>query len=479
MRILNKVVFILVFVIILSLIIFKAFNIPITHDEVTTALNYFHFSNWQIIMYPDNAPNNQILNTLFSKLSSSIFGLSTWSVRIPSILSFILYTFGIYRILKIIFPNKSILWIAALSLFVTNPYLLDFFSLSRGYGMASAFVTISSSYLLTGFIHKEESGIWKSVFFAILASYSNFTVLVFWSAISILAVVFFITQYRKTFSKLIKRILALAIVSILYLLLILNPILKMTSTDQFHYWSTKGFYKNTIMTSVKNWMYGDGILSDINPNFIGLFVIAIFGFGLSYTIYKLLYKNQRKTIFQNSVILSFLILFTTLVVSQIQILILHTPNLERRIALFLFPLFIILTVSLLSKLEYLKYKWITWSFAIIIPAFMFYHLINSFDGKSVREWWYDENTYEVIDYIKKINPDKPVTLKTYWIFYNSFDFYNKTGKMKGIQLLPNSDIDVNCGADYYYIENGQVDQIKSKYKKVKRFAYSRWLMKRE
>ncbi len=431
------------------------------------------------MMYPDYVPNNHILNTIFGKIFSGIFGLSTWSVRIHSILSYIIFSYGIFRVIKTIFPSKSILWIAAFSLFVTNPYLLDFFSLGRGYGMASAFVTLSSSYLLTGFIHKEESGIWKSVFFAILASYSNFTVLVFWAAISILSAFFFIIQYRDTFYVLVKRILALAIVSILYLLLILNPILKMTSTDQFHYWSTMGFYEDTIMTSVKNWIYGDGIFSDVNPNYIGIIVIVIFGMGMLYTIYKFLYKNQRKTVFQNSVVLSFLILFTTIVVSQIQILILHTPNLDGRIALFLFPLFVILTVTLLSKLEYLKYMWITWSFAIIIPAFMFYHLINSFNGKSVREWWYDENTYEVIDYIKEANPDKPVTLKTYWIFYNSFDFYSKTGKMKGIQLLPNSDIDVNCGADYYYIENSQMNQIKSKYKKIKRFGYSRWLMKKE
>jgi len=140
---------------------------------------------------------------------------------------------------------------------------------------------------------------------------------------------------------------------------------------------------------------------------------------------------------------------------------------------------VLLFASLISKIKDVKYRYLKYFVATVIPILAFWHLANTYNPKSVREWWYDENTLEVINYIKKTNPESEVSLKTYWIFYNSFDYYDRLGKMEGIKLHKNSKLNVDDDVDYYYIEDGQLKQIKPKFEKVKRFGSSRWLMKRK
>ncbi len=479
MRFINKSVFILVFLLVLSMILYKLIFVPITHDEVSTVLNYMDFSYWEIIMYPDFVPNNHILNTIFTKLFYQIFGMDVWAVRLQSLIAYFIYSYAVYRVLKTFFSKGSIFVISGIALFFTNPYLLDFFGLCRGYGLAAALVTLSSSYMITGFIKNKDSSIWKAVIFAVLASYANFTVLVYWGAITSIAGVYFLLKYKDAKSILLKRILILAIISILYLLLIFVPIKKITSGDQFRFWSSNGFFKETILTSIDNWRYGDSLLEGVDSSFIGYFTIFLFVLGIVYISMLIVLKKGLKEIFQNKIVVSFMIFVATIFISQVQILLLRTPDLDGRIALFLYPIFIIFLVSMIAKLEVIKYKIPKYVIAIIIPAFLFFHLANTYNPKSVREWWYDENTLEIIDYLKASNPGKEVTLKTYWIFFNSFDFYDRTGRIQGVKLLPNSDIDPNSDADYYYVEEGQIKQLEARYKRMKKISWGRWLLKRK
>jgi len=479
MKRVNEIAFFITFFTVLASIVYKVFAVPITHDEVSTVLNYFNHSYWEIIMYPDFVPNNHILNTLSGKLFSQIFGLDVWAVRIQSIIAYFIYSFAVYRIVRSFFSMESVLAIAGFALFFSNPYLLDFFGLCRGYGLAAAFVTLSSSFVISGFNQNKDADIWKAVVFAILASYSNFTVLVFWAAITILTGIYFIIKYRDSVRILLSKQMVLAAVSVLYLLLIYVPIKKMTSSGQFRFWSSHGFFDETIVTSINNWRYGDGLLDGVNSVYMGYFVVFVFIIGLLFSLFVAVKYKLGSRVFQDSVFISFAILVLTIVVSQIQIMLLHTPNIEGRIALFMYPLFVLLFASLISKIKDVKYRYLKYFVATVIPIFAFWHLANTYNPKSVREWWYDENTLEVIDYIKKTNPKSEVSLKTYWIFYNSFDYYDRLGKMEGIKLHKNSKLNVDDDVDYYYIEDGQLKQIKSKFKKVKRFGSSRWLMKRK
>ena len=76
---LNRPVFILIYALSFLVIIYKVFNVPVTHDEVSTAVFFGDYSIWEIMMYPDASPNNHILNTLLTKYAILAFGTGSLS----------------------------------------------------------------------------------------------------------------------------------------------------------------------------------------------------------------------------------------------------------------------------------------------------------------------------------------------------------------------------------------------------------------
>ena len=89
-------------VIIVSIVIVRAYTIPVTHDEAATVIHYAaRFSPWQIMMFPDPWPNNHILNTLLTKMSIGLFGEGHLAIRLPSIFSVTLYLWAIWRLIVI------------------------------------------------------------------------------------------------------------------------------------------------------------------------------------------------------------------------------------------------------------------------------------------------------------------------------------------------------------------------------------------
>ncbi len=151
MKKINRYGFIVLLATVFVLLLYKALKLPVTNDEVPAAINYIHHTPWQIMMFVDHEPNNHILNTLLVKLSVSLFGNKQLILRLPTLLSFLVYGIGIFRINKQILKIDSIFFLPAALFFVSNPYLLDYFGLSRGYGLACALTTLSVSFLITGF----------------------------------------------------------------------------------------------------------------------------------------------------------------------------------------------------------------------------------------------------------------------------------------------------------------------------------------
>ena len=77
--------------------------------------------------------------------SASVFGDSPFALRLPNILAHGLYLFFTAKIVLLHKRNALI----NLSLFIllnAHPYLLDFFSLARGYGLAIASMTAGLFY---------------------------------------------------------------------------------------------------------------------------------------------------------------------------------------------------------------------------------------------------------------------------------------------------------------------------------------------
>lgn len=166
----------------------RAVMLAFTHDEAYSFLliktNYFNAMT--------GTANTHWLNSLGMKLGSLLLGDEEWKLRLFSVLAWPVYGISALRISSLLQrPFASLLLFCAL---VFNPYVLDFFSLARGYGLQFAFVLAAlwqAFRLLQDYRWDLPS--WTPVFaLAAVAVFSNYTALYFFlsllAAYSLLAV---------------------------------------------------------------------------------------------------------------------------------------------------------------------------------------------------------------------------------------------------------------------------------------------------
>jgi len=469
--------FITFYSILFLVILYKVFNVPVTTDEVPTAFFYSTFSFWDIMMFPDNWPNNHILNTMFAKCCIMLLGKEQWVIRIPNFLMFFLYTFGVFQILKQTVKQDSWLFLPASLLFV-NPYLLDFFGLCRGYGISTTMVILTVVLIMNGYMKKKPVLLWLSLLTSIIASYANFTVLVFWAATVILVWLYFVLETKGQLKKILKPTLIIFLISIAYLALIIVPIRKMQNTDQFKYWTSGGFYDDTIRSLIHEWRYNSEILSEIHTNFIVAFIVAIL---LTNILFMFLYLRKAKFsvhLFRQPAFIATMLLLLPVLINILQTLILGTPNLKGRTALFFYPLFATAVVVAIGMLPNLKNQWQNKMLAVITGVILIANLSHRLSLTSVREWSYDQNTLQVTEYLKEKYKGTPVSLRTNWIFHPSFYFYSDSGKIPWINLqYYDYNLDINTRAEYYYIFAKDYKFLEPRFEVEYKFSEDRWLLK--
>src|SRR5262249_52328314 len=112
----------------------RAFLVPITWDE---AYNYLEFTRQGILLplrFPPMAANNHYLNSWLTYLTTGLLGVSEITLRLPALTAYILFLYYTARLCNEL--SSPLLSVSAFVVLNGNPYLLDFFSLSRGYGIS-------------------------------------------------------------------------------------------------------------------------------------------------------------------------------------------------------------------------------------------------------------------------------------------------------------------------------------------------------
>ena len=178
----KNTIFLLGGLIIFAYLCYKAAIVQLTHDEVYTVMQLTPQPIWDLITYKSSYTNNHILNTLLCKLSCNLFGMNALSGRLPVLISFIFYFYFCLKLSEIVFEGDEKRWYrwAMLSVLICNPYLLDFFSLARGYGMAIACM-MGAIYHSTQYVcFKVQKSLSIALFWATFAVYAQFGLLHFW-----------------------------------------------------------------------------------------------------------------------------------------------------------------------------------------------------------------------------------------------------------------------------------------------------------
>lgn len=474
----NIIFYIALGVIIFMLILKKAIAIPITHDEVNTIATS-HTSFYDIITYKDPVPNNHIFNTLLIKINQIIFGNSLIAARLHNVLFFIPFYIFTVLLSSLAFRDS---WIRAgfTLTVILQPYLLDFFSVTRGYGLSLAFLMVSLYYVVMYERKKSMKLLVLAEISGVLGVYANLTLLNYF--IPIQALIFYLnlstfyTSQRQTFWKTI----LIQLVSILVLgLLMIFPILKMTSTDQFVYWGSTGFFSDTVVALVSSLKYTATYFNWTKQTnallVVGIIIITI-SLGIGIGLY---HQHRQKSILY----LSVTTLFLVLVYNALQFYILKIPFLNARTSLFFVPISMLPFFASIDVIQIYLKKVGTWMTFLLI-VFITHHFIITFQEKNVFEWWFDENTFEVLDDVQKdataSQITTPIMIDCSWLFQPSLSYHGDQCCKSTIQIVPyHKDPNANSDAIYYYATSDEAPSLDSSYHKIKEYGWgSRILFKK-
>jgi len=114
---------------------YRAATQSIVHDEALTWQIYLAGPASTIFQYYD--ANNHFLATILFRISTALFGVSEFAMRLPTLLAGAWFLWTALRLCTLIAGEgwSMLIGIAALTL---NPLLLDFLVAARGYGLAIA-----------------------------------------------------------------------------------------------------------------------------------------------------------------------------------------------------------------------------------------------------------------------------------------------------------------------------------------------------
>jgi hypothetical protein len=134
------------------------------------------------------------LHTYLTFISTRLFGLNDFTLRIPSLLGGALYLWAAYRLSRRLFGEGAVglLSIATLSL---NPLILDHLSIARGYGLGLGLLLWGFDRVLEYFLRDEPNSLSQAGLFLGLAVAANLTILFPAAALALLVAAYLI--HRK------------------------------------------------------------------------------------------------------------------------------------------------------------------------------------------------------------------------------------------------------------------------------------------
>ncbi len=413
----------------------RAWLLPLTTDEGATWWNYVPDPVADLLAYTDPIPNNHLLNTLLIKFFTQFLPVHQFTLRIPALLggaAYLIASVGIGRELKWPFWARLLLFVSLCG----NHFVCDFLSLARGYGM-------SAGYLLVG--------VWMAVRFVQTQRLASLRWAMFWAGLSVFAsftaVNFFlpfclclgwVVLKRKLGRRFWLSILAgiAALAAVCYL-----PFKRMSETDQFHFWSAKSFYDDTVLTTAQGYVYLKRWLGFAHP------LDVANGFAVVWAIWGLvavlLFFKKRKDI-SEPVLFVWLLLTGTVAVTILQAYLIKTPYLSGRTAVIFWPM-LAFGVPFLAVRIWEKRPLAGQVFGLLIAGLFAAHFLACAQLKSCREWWHDAETFEVLDYLKKIKDERgdgrKITLSSYWLMVNSVAFaveYQRTADFEPVHYQTES-----------------------------------------
>lgn len=309
----------------------RTITVPLSHDEIATF--YFYIQPFEYNFFDGAQPdaNNHILNSFLSGISFKFFGFSSLSLRLPNLLSFVLFLFYVYKIGDHLKHLSSKWWWYIGMLFAVN--FIQFFGMTRGYGLSMAFLIASSYYMLN--LHKgvHIKSLVSACFFICLALLSNLSLmyvsLIFFAFIAFHSLRFF-KDYLNNFKKLAVLFLT-GIISLLVLWFCLKTSFFLKENGLLYYGTLDGFWELTVKSMLLMFFEDNSMIAQL---------ILIVFLAVLLIVYLIRFTEVKIQSFVKPSFFYFWVLLGTVLAIQVLAHFMKVNYPEDRVGLYLYPLLI-------------------------------------------------------------------------------------------------------------------------------------------
>lgn len=420
-----------------------------TIDEAFTFQRYVKNSNFFPAEYDMHTANFHMLNTWLMIICSKLFGIAEWSLRLPNVLAYVLYLFFTA---KFALRSKQT-WniVAVFVLLNVHPYLLDFFSVARGYGLLFGFLAGSLWYLCEFFANGKQL---KHLAFALLcaglAMWANFSGLTVFLAIA--AIVFFGNIFGKkiTARRKFTGALLLAIIFIPFAAVAYHVISQLQQVNAF-FWASDGFWNETVCVLGAKLAYpltGDIYTIPHASSGVMLLVLLVPAVVVTYAAVR----NWR-TLFASELFILLAVLAIVLLQALVQHIVFQAPYPSGRTALFVYVIFLWILAGAIRD-TMLPRRVAQIACAIIVPVLLV--LVGySFNFSRTAEWNYCADVRnglrEVVAKAESRHDSFGGVVVGHDVeFGNIISYYILRDQITNITLLPCSE-SADPVADYYIV----------------------------
>lgn len=413
--------FIIISLALLAYTTFRAATLSFTHDESLTFNDYV--VRGPIAIFDCYDANNHPLNTALMILSRALFGTSELALRLPSVLAHVMYL--VFAGLLARRMNNVPSQLTGFILLTVNPYLLDFFSLARGYAWALAALLGSLHYLMAYYSDGRRPARRIAAFnLMALSVFANYAFFICYLAV---VATYLILEVLGNRTVPLTRALTGAVQPIwkhivLHLLILLPPMINLNTQGALYFGGTTGFLYDTVGTPVRSLFY------DMNPDtaetglavgVLGIVMVLFWGTPLR--------QRQMRIVTPDEWVMPCTLSLVVAGSFGLHML-LQMPSPMDRSAIFLLPLFSLALISQCTSLQRLALSpspllgsfMLGCGVGLALPA-----MISSANLTHTRDWKYDADTQAIVNDLAVAgrSAQSPLRLGASWVFEPTLNFY--------------------------------------------------------
>ena len=451
----------------------RIYSMSITFDEAW-AFKYFleprdlsvlkHFFS---LFYKD--ANNHLLNTLLMRLTTWIFGYEEWSLRLPVIGAHLLFLFFSWQLARDLdSPMMGIALFVALNF---NPFVLDFFSIARGYGLAMGLTAASlwffARYFRSGCTRSLIRGLW----FSSLSVFANLSFLNVYCALLAMYLAREIYLYRRQpgpgalwpFIRIRLKGDRNRIATNLWVTFIINGIFiaRLGHAGALVHGTDLGFWPSAVGSLIESTLYGERYAFANVSLLVSVIQVTLIVLVMASVACKL--AGASKILDDDTLYLGLLLLCGISVF--LQNVLFSVPYPLDRTTLLFFPLYVLAIftgVRALVRCGPKVVRVVCVAFLALLTAATAAHAARTMNLDSTYLWRYDEESEAIMRQIARdargLTGDGPlvINIDREWRFQSSFNYYlfllglNDFAEVVRVRELPDP------GATYIVMDQGMI-----------------------